>query len=542
LAATKQKRKLDLISYDELLGSSSMTGLVSFLDIRPNQAHPVVEPPSRRSIEVSPELAESSTEEISVDAAPTVVVTPTVGESISALDLAADLSESVPGRSDGLTVGLSPTVVVTPTVGPTITEVDLAADLSESLPGGSDGLTVGLSPTVVVTPTVGPTITEVDLAADLSESLPGRSDGLTVGLSPTVVVTPTVGSTISEVNLAVDPSESVPSRSDGRTGGLSPTVGETPTVLSATWFAVNGGRGYEAKRVQRVTVAQQSMSLGEERVYQAIWHARPLDGITQINRRVKAFALGYDKLARLTRLNEKSIRDIIPKLIEKKILEIVRKEDSWTRTGRTYHIYSYEEILERQRAADLIYVVKNGRAVEFVRLTVGELPTVGESTTELVTPTATVGYTGSGTVGHTTTPLVSNRQATSQTSSIVREALSHYTQVDDAAIRRIINASRAHAPDCTEAEIAHFIHEKSVLVTMRGSTIKNPLGHFIATVPLCFEGETFRLFREKLSGLRTEVVDDEAQAREWGREHESDLLDPTVPEEIKQIIRKCLGN
>jgi hypothetical protein len=248
--------------------------------------------------------------------------------------------------------------------------------------------------------------------------------------------------------------------------------------------------------VQRVAVAQQSMSLGEERVYQAIWHARPIDGITLINRRLKTFALGYDKLARLTRLNEKSIRDIIPKLIEKKILEIVRKEDSWSRTGRTYHIYSYEEILERQRAADLCYIVKNGRAVEFVRPMMGEPPTVGASPTVPVRPTVTVGRTGSGTVGHTTTPLVIDRQTTSQTSSVVREALSHYTPVDDAAIRRIVNACRTHAPDCTESEIAHFVHEKSVLVTMRGSTIKNPMGHFITAVPACFEGETFRLYRE----------------------------------------------
>jgi hypothetical protein len=99
-----------------------------------------------------------------------------------------------------------------------------------------------------------------------------------------------------------------------------------------------------------------------------------------------------------------------------------------------------------------------------------------------------------------------------------------------------------HAPDCTEAEIAHFIHEKSVLVTMRGSSIKNPMGHFIATVPACFEGETFRQFREaQMPVASTELVDDEARAREWGREHESDLSDPNVPGEIKQVIRTALG-
>jgi len=287
------------------------------------------------------------------------------------------------------------------------------------------------------------------------------------------------------------------------------------------------------------------MSLGEERVYQALWHAKSTDGVSQINRRAKQFSMGYDRLARLTRLNEKSIRDIIPKLIDKKILEIVKKEDSWSRTGRTYHIYSYEEILERQRIADLCYVVKNGRAVEFVRVLSSEInsvrPTVGLSPTVGANTSDTVGDTGEKTVGHTPTPLDKDRQKTIQTSSVVREALSHYTTVDDAAIRRIITACRAQARDCTAEEIAHFIHEKSVLVTMRGSSIKNPMGHFIAAVPPCFEGETFRLYREA-GGKEPRVAADPNQAerdQEWGREHEADLLDPNVPEEIKAVIRRC---
>jgi hypothetical protein len=327
-------------------------------------------------------------------------------------------------------------------------------------------------------------------------------------------------------------------------------VGVSPTVQGADWVSLLTGSSYEAKRVQRVAVAQQSMSLGEERVYQAIWHARPGEGVIQINRRVKSFSMGYDRLARLTRLNEKSIRDIIPKLIYKKILEIVKREDSWSRTGRTYHIYSYEEILDRQRAAELCYVVKNGRAVEFVRnidlrvpvSTVGQTPTVGAAPTVPSTTTATVGDPGPAAVGHTPTPLDNDRQS-SHSSSLVRTALSQYTTVDDAAIRRIINACKNYAPDCTENEIAHFIHEKSVFVTMRGSSIKNPMGHFIATVPPCFEGETFRLYRQKQTAERatTENVDEEERDRQWGREHEADLADPSVPEEVTRLIRKCLG-
>ena len=434
-----------------------MTGLVSFLDIRPSHAslpQPIPFPPNE---------AVTPTDDLAG--------TPTVPD--------ADLKRNGVSPTEGPTlqpsVGISdlPTVGVITTEGspetPTVIyDVNVVASAVPT-EGEPQSPSVGLSDL----PTVGDSTTEGQ-----QEPPTVPVDDLKVkGVAPTErgFVTPTVVSS-----------------------GGSPTVGvSTADIPSFAWVSLVTGSLYETKRVQRVVLAQQSMSLGEERIYQAIWHAP--EGVIQINKRVKSFSMGYDRLARLTRLNEKSIRDIVPKLIDKKILEVVKREDSWTRTGRTYQIYSYEEILDRQRAAGLSYVVKNGRAVEFVRSTArsSDTPTVGQPPTETVgvTHTGTVGHTTTGTVGVTPTPL-DNRQSTSQTSSAVREALRQYTTVDDAAIRRIINACREHAPDCTDDEIAHFIHEKSVFVTMRGSTIKNPMGHFIATVPLCFEGETFRLYRQ----------------------------------------------
>lgn len=120
------------------------------------------------------------------------------------------------------------------------------------------------------------------------------------------------------------------------------------------------------------------MALGEERVYQALWHARESDGVLWEKKKTRIFSLGYDRIARLARLNEKSVRALLRKLIAKKILEVVAAENSAARTGRTYRIFSQDEILERQRAANLLYVVKNGRAVEFV-YPAGVTPTVGVS-------------------------------------------------------------------------------------------------------------------------------------------------------------------
>jgi hypothetical protein len=108
------------------------------------------------------------------------------------------------------------------------------------------------------------------------------------------------------------------------------------------------------------------MSLGEERVYRTLWHAQESDGVTADSARSKTFSLGYDRLAKLVDLNEKSVRVLLPKMIAKKILEVVAPEDSAGQIGRTYRIFGEDEILARQRAAGLTEVVKNGRAVEFV--------------------------------------------------------------------------------------------------------------------------------------------------------------------------------
>jgi len=78
------------------------------------------------------------------------------------------------------------------------------------------------------------------------------------------------------------------------------------------------------------------------------------------------FTLGYDRIARVVRLNEKSVRLLLPKLISKQVLEILAAEHSASRTGRTYRIFSPDAILRRQQAANLRHIVKNGRAVEFV--------------------------------------------------------------------------------------------------------------------------------------------------------------------------------
>ena len=263
-------------------------------------------------------------------------------------------------HATGLPANSETTDEGTPTAGgpPTVGDPPIAEGLEVLV-----GVTIdsaGLTPTEVRVPTeIAPP--SVGVTASVGDS-PGFDDLVQHERSPLVDFPPAVG---------VSPDESV---------GYSATVGVTPTGQGGSWWVGATGARYESKRVHRVVIAQQSMSLGEERVYQTLWHARASDGVSIESEKSKTFSLGYDRIARLVRLNEKSVRVLIPKLIAKKILEVIAAEDSASRQGRTYRIFSDEEILARQRAANLTNVAKNGRAVEFVwpeQSTMGETPTVG---------------------------------------------------------------------------------------------------------------------------------------------------------------------
>jgi hypothetical protein len=552
---SRRKKGLDPISYDELLDSPSMTGLVSFLDIRPNEAAGA---------------RPSTTNEVGTDM-PTEGLTPTAGPTPPVVKTSIEISchnkNDLTTPTAGLTppVGVKTSVGASPSGGETIAEgVTPTVVLMDSLQVGGhaqkleDGPpSVGASTPEAAKPTVGlPSrpLTYSPVDKDLTDSL---DLAVSVGGSPTV---PVLGATLAS-DIDKPPRREMPPETPRATLPRLKdplTVGVSPPATSGIWVSLVTGGHYEAKRVQRVVLAQQSMSLGEERVYQTLWHAKPADGVTQLNRRTKLFSIGYDRLARLTRLNEKSIRDLIPKLIDKKILEIVMREDSWTRTGRTYHIYSYEEILDRQRAVDLCYIVKNGRAVEFVRpagqvwegvspaATVGERPPVRVSPAVIVTRTETVGVPDAKSVGDSPTPLDKTRQNSSReilsSSDIERLAQSIRAilpSFDDDALRQLWQRCHQTAPDCTVDDVVYCFNIKAHQLLRRPQRITNPVGLMIWSVPKALEGTNGLHLRrrqelEEASERERRLL--EQQRAEWRQM----LADPRTPEEDRKFLCQLL--
>ena len=386
------------------------------------------------------------------------------------------------------------------------------------------------APTVGAPLSVGETGYPPSVGASVSDSLNAQ----TVSNPPSEEDTPTVGVTTSSV-------------------GDATSVGVSRALTAPESFWMNAdGKLYESHRVRRVTIAQHSMTLGEERVYQALWHAKENDGVFWDGKKAKTFSLGYDRIAKLVRLNEKSVRAVIPKLIAKKILEVTASENSAARTGRTYRIFSYEEILERQRADTFLYVVKNGRAVEFVQPVVTPstghsiAPTVGVTPTDTVgvTPTDTVGVTPTDTVGVTPTPLYTLlvRESHPASSSSVREALSVYGSPDDDAVRHLISQCRKNAPDAEYDEIAYFIHDKGQVI--RKGKISNPIAFLLVYVPKCFLGEGLSEFREKQRQAKEAEEASQKELHGWYRKElekqQATLQDPNASEEEKRWARKFL--
>ena len=387
--------------------------------------------------------------------------------------------EGVP-TTEGLTssVGVTPTVVESSTVGETI----LAE--REIWPERIATPSVVILPAVEETPSVGGTD-----VWNLS------SDGPKTGQAgPTEVVPPTVGGSLSYEKLpeTTRPTIALP------TVGVAPTDrNKAPNEIAAQWISMASGKLYEAGRVKRIDIAQHSLSMGENHLYQALWamHRTDFFRLQFESKQLRRFSAGYDVLARVGRLNEKSIRDLLPKLKAKKVLVEIEEADPAARKGKTYEVYSYQQILQRQREAGLCFVVNNGKAVEFatpystrpvsgmptdspaVPPTVGATPTVGDY------PTESVGEHPTLTVGQTPTLLdktKQNRQTTSP-ADLAERIEQLIPGIDQGAINRIWREGREMVSDATVEEILFFLEERARIV-FRNRRLENPTGLLLSSI------------------------------------------------------------
>jgi len=490
----------------------------------------------------------------SVGATPPVGRTPAVGHPSASV---------FPSFSNGLEVGNATKAAASPAVVATPSE--------------------GVAPTVVIPPTVGATsFTPGSPTSGLRESPEEKTNRSTVNAPPGTHGLPRVG--VGTENRLPPSHPALPSV------GVPPTVRDmAPSEIAPVWVSISSGRMYPASRVKRIDIAQHSMSMGENHLYQALWvmHRTEYFRLLFESKQLRRFSAGYDVLARVGRLNEKSIRDLLPKLKQKLVITEIAEADPMTRKGKTYEVFSYQQILARQREAGLSFVVNNGKAVEFAipqqsrvgdtpALSVGVSPTVGVTCSEGQPHTGSVGEPPGSPVGVSPTLLDRERQAIRQTSSSL-EGRSEWNLYDEPStekgsqrsepadspapaalvegIRRLVpvidheavsllwRQCRNRAHDCTAEEILYFSHGKANI--LRSGKIQNPTGFLLIAVPKCFEGSSFRDYRREREQAKAAEVNRTKQAEieleDAQRQLHEMLNNPDSTDEDRRFARRLLG-
>jgi hypothetical protein len=313
--------------------------------------------------------------------------------------------------------------------------------------------------------------------------------------------------------------------------------------------------------IREMKLAQDAHTRAEQQVYEYLWqNARTLDEMS------RTITIGFGAMARMVRLSESNARINVRSLIAKLAIEEFADYNCERSQGRTYRIFNYSEILKRRREAGLVWYMRRTLAVVFVNPNTGQPvdlglrksgPTESGSGPNLnrgrgiklsPDPLPKLG----GEPGLNLEPLYrevdrekNSRKTPSSSDVLLFDALSQYGVADDDVLKRLRAQTRNVCPDFTDEELIHFIHSKGQLIRRRDSGISSPIGFLLTSVPKCFVGESFRLFRKAQSEARDREAAERAQREtefeNWRREQQAIIDDPNASEEDKRWARKVLS-
>ena len=406
--------------------------------------------------------------------------------------------------------------------------------------------TAGISKATGVTLTTGVMVDPGHQTSDTEELIETATDSssplLTPGITLTTGVDKLQASRSSSLQHFDAPTLEEPANDSDKVLSQSSTEGSFDTSkshsLDRTNLALPTVIGFRARLVQ------DAHTIWEQTLYEVLWNGGSGDPNGP-----KVICAGYRTLAAQTRLGDKTIKRNLRSLEEKLAIEPIAAEQTHTSTGRTYRIYSFRQILERRRQVGLEWVIRNRQGVTLT-LVPDEL---AQRTPPVVTFTPAVKQHPESTVSPAPVVSVAKGRVVTQTPQLVKvlekdvdktsslglivEALRESTgTTDDDAARRIYTKCREKSPDATEEEVSYFVKiQAKRICNMRG--IDNPLGLLITQVPKCFEGESFRQFRE---AEKTRRESESQRRQEWRRQAEALLDDPNSSEADKNWAKLSL--
>lgn len=326
---------------------------------------------------------------------------------------------------------------------------------------------------------------------------------------------------------------------------IAPGAKWAPGVERDTGPAASG----EPKRhhVRRAVLAQDGHSSGEEVLYQSLWNCRYA---RQESKETKLVTIGWKAMSKLARLTPRNTRRNCQSLIEKLAVEQLSEENSRESIGRTYRLFSYKVILERRRAAGMEWITRS-RGVTFVAPPPALTQTPGRREAPNTQASLFGPHTAEKDPGTETAPGSERVPGAKRDTGvraipgpIVKTLREYLPDVDDASVLTLIEACREKAPDASDEEIHYFVRIKADLMYRMG-TVKSPIGFLKTSVPRCFEGESFRQFREaerkrrEASELREAAQEEEV--RRFQEEQRAVLKDPKASEEDRRFARQYLA-
>jgi hypothetical protein len=349
-----------------------------------------------------------------------------------------------------------------------------------------------------------------------------------------------------------------------RPGLHFPPSSSQTAAHAATLFTAAAPPSAEPKKrqfpIREMKLAQDAHTRAEQQVYEYLWqNAKALDEVS------RTITIGFGAMARMVRLSESNARINVRSLIAKLALQEFRDYNCEKSLGRTYRIFNYSEILKRRREAGLLWYMRRTLAVVFVNPSNGHPldlglrkspsnsgpgPNLTRDRGLNLTPDPPTNL--SDKPGINLEPLYREKdreqklsETSSSSDSLLFEALSQYGVADDDVLKRLRSQTRSVCPDFTDEELVHFIHSKGHLIRRRDSGISSPIGFFLTSVPKCFVGESFQLFRKAQKEARdreaAEKAQREAEFENWRKEQQAILDDPNTSEEDKKWARKMLS-
>jgi predicted transcriptional regulator len=303
-----------------------------------------------------------------------------------------------------------------------------------------------------------------------------------------------------------------------------------PRAERTLWQAEKLGALFEASRVRRITLAQDALSLVEEKVYDILWGPR--------NLRRDEFRLVHYSLQRLSsdaRINIKTVRELIPRLIDKGFVDIECEADPRRNTATLYRVWSYTSVLQRQRQRGRLYVVKTGKGVFYAfpvsaslepaptpmgleSAPIGVTPPGSDPSPMGPAPLAPVGAgaprpLGAGAISSIDIELeAEKRQTSSATYAAIVAAIrdGFGVEADSSLVDAMLtechrNAVATTGTEASDAELVYFAQSK-VRALAGARNIRNHVAVLRRALPECFQGEAFRIYR-KLAGRRMEAAE-----------------------------------